>query len=47
MKIALCLSGQSRFLEQAYDEIIHPYLLKNNQVDVFIHSWSVGESLIG
>tara|TARA_R110000796_G_scaffold162661_1_gene279637 strand:- start:2122 stop:2805 length:684 start_codon:yes stop_codon:yes gene_type:complete len=46
MKIALCLSGQSRFLEKAYNEVIYPYLLNNNQVDVFIHSWSVDKEII-
>ena len=47
MKIALCLSGQSRFLEKAYNEVIYPYLLNNNQVDIFIHSWSVDKKLSG
>lgn len=40
MKIALCLSGQPRSYEKAY-EYVHKNLLANNDVDVFWHSWEV------
>jgi hypothetical protein len=47
MRIALCLSGQARFVEQGYREVIYPYILRNNNIDIFIHTWEVPESQIG
>jgi hypothetical protein len=47
LKIALCLSGQARFLEQAYSEVIYPFVLKNNNIDVYIHTCSVDEKQEG
>lgn len=38
MKIALCLSGQPRNVRAGY-ETIYPTLIKNYDVDVFVHSW--------
>jgi hypothetical protein len=35
MKIALCLSGQTRFVNQCHDEVIYPYILENNDIDIF------------
>lgn len=46
MKIALCLSGQTRFVEQCYNEILYPYVLKDNNIDIFIHTWDIDESQI-
>ena len=42
MRIALCLSGQARFVEQGYREVIYPYILQNNSIDIFIHTWDIG-----
>lgn len=41
MKIALCLSGQLRFVERGFNEVIHPYILHDNSIDVFIHAWDI------
>lgn len=38
MKIALCLSGQPRVVEVGYQKLYNT-ILKNNDVDVFIHTW--------
>ena len=38
MKIAICLSGLSRFIEQGYNQISEKILHKYN-VDFFIHTW--------
>jgi hypothetical protein len=38
MKIALCLSGHLRNFEKAYPSLFF-YLIKNYDVDVFIHTW--------
>jgi hypothetical protein len=46
MKTALCLSGQTRFVKQCYDEILYPYILKGNNIDVFIHTWDIDKSQI-
>jgi len=46
MKIALCLSGQTRFVDQGYNEVLYPYILESNNVDVFIHTWDIDESQI-
>lgn len=46
MKIALCLSGQARFVEQGYNEILYPFILKDNEIDVFIHTWDI-QSQVG
>jgi hypothetical protein len=39
MKVALCLSGQARFLEACYYESMKPYILDILHPDVFIHTW--------
>jgi hypothetical protein len=46
MKIALCLSGQARFIEQGYNEVLYPFILKDNEIDIFIHTWDI-QSQIG
>lgn len=46
-KIALCLSGQLRFLEHGYYENILPFILDGNSVDVFIHTWTVDDEQDG
>lgn len=38
MKIALCLSGQPRFIERAYPSI-YDSILAPNSPDVFVHTW--------
>jgi len=38
MKIALCLSGQPRYIEEGY-YFINKYLLNKYDIDVFIHTW--------
>jgi hypothetical protein len=38
MKIALCLSGHMRSFERTYPTLYF-YLLKNHDVDIFIHTW--------
>jgi hypothetical protein len=38
MKVALCLSGQPRFLENAYHGIFKN-LIQPNNADVFFHTW--------
>ena len=38
MKIALCLSGQPRFLDEGYAQI-YKHLLSKYSVDCFIHTW--------
>jgi len=44
MKIALCLSGQPRVVEVGYNKLYNT-ILKNNDVDVFIHTWFDSENL--
>lgn len=44
MKIALCLSGQPRVVEVGYQKLYNT-ILKNNDVDVFIHTWFDPENL--
>jgi len=39
MKVALCLSGQPRFLETCYNNSMKPYILDAFSPDVFIHTW--------
>jgi hypothetical protein len=46
MRIALCLSGQTRFVYQCYKEILYPYVLKDNDIDIFIHTWDIDQSQI-
>jgi hypothetical protein len=46
MKIALCLSGQTRFVEECYSEVLYPFILKDNNVDIFIHTWDIDRSQI-
>jgi hypothetical protein len=38
MKIALCLSGQPRFVEEAYPNIFKT-IIEPNDPDVFLHAW--------
>jgi hypothetical protein len=38
MKIALCLSGQPRSIDSGFNGL-NESILKNNDVDVFIHTW--------
>lgn len=45
MKVALCISGQMRFLESGFQKLNNNLLLPNN-CDVFIHSW-FDEKMIG
>jgi hypothetical protein len=40
MKVALCLSGQARFLETCYYESMKPNLIDDLNPDVFIHTWN-------
>lgn len=47
MKIALCLSGQLRFLQQGYAENIFPFILQGNDIDVFIHTWAIDDEQDG
>ncbi len=42
MKVALCLSGQPRFVEKAFP-YIEDCLLRPNNPDVFIHTWFSSE----
>ena len=42
MKIALCFSGQARSIERGY-EYYKKNLLEENDVDVFFHTWQVGD----
>lgn len=39
MKVALCLSGQPRFVKECYNGI-KQNLIEPNSADVFIHTWS-------
>jgi len=43
MKIALCLSGQARVINQGY-EFVFKNLLDKNDVTVFIHTWESEQS---
>ena len=47
MRVALCLSGQARSVEQTYWTSIKPNILDLGNVDVFIHTWALDESQIG
>ena len=38
MKIALCLSGQPRFLEEGYSQLYN-HLLSRYSIDCFVHTW--------
>ena len=44
MKVALCLSGQPRVVEVEFQKL-NETILKNNDVDVFIHTWFDEENL--
>jgi hypothetical protein len=50
MKIAVCISGQPRFLEEGYKQIYDNIISKYNDVDFFIHTWwqddMIGEQLV-
>lgn len=39
MRIAVCLSGQPRFLDNGYQQIFEKIISKYNDVDFFIHTW--------
>jgi len=45
MRVALCISGQMRFLEKGFQKLKDNLILPNN-CDVFIHSW-FDDSMIG
>lgn len=45
MKVALCLSGQARFLEACYYDSIKPNILDRFHPDVFIHTWDSADSI--
>ena len=47
MKIALCLSGQLRFLQEGYREMILPFILDGNDIDVFVHTWNIDDDQDG
>lgn len=38
MKVAVCMSGQSRFVEECFGSI-HENLIRPNSADVFLHTW--------
>jgi hypothetical protein len=38
MKLAVCFSGDIRFIKECYNNI-YEYILKNNEVDVYAHLW--------
>jgi hypothetical protein len=40
MKVAVCLSGQTRSIEKGYPSILK-YLVEPYQADVFIHTWDL------
>lgn len=46
-KIALCLSGQLRFVREGYNEVINPFVLNENNIDVFIHTWQIEDDQVG
>ena len=37
-KVALCLSGQPRFVQEGY-KTLSKNLVNFNEMDVFVHSW--------
>jgi hypothetical protein len=39
MKIALCFSGQPRFVKQTYQNYLDNLILPNNIEDIFVHCW--------
>ncbi len=39
MKVALCMSGQPRFLDECYESILKNIIEPNNP-DIFLHAWS-------
>ena len=39
MRIAICLSGQPRFLDNGYNQILEKIISKYNDVDFFVHTW--------
>jgi hypothetical protein len=39
MRIAVCISGQPRFLEKGYKQIYDNIISKYDSVDFFIHTW--------
>ena len=44
MKVALCFSGQSRFIEQGYKSL-STNLANFSEMDVFVHTWASAKSL--
>jgi hypothetical protein len=44
MRVAVCLSGQPRFLKECYDGLYNN-LIKSNNADVFMHAWSAEDAL--
>ena len=47
MKIALCLSGQPRFVEEGYNKVHKPFIIGDYEVDTFIHTWAITEEEVG
>jgi len=45
MKIALCLSGQARFLETCFYESMKPNIIDDLNPDVFIHTWDTSDMI--
>jgi len=43
MRVALCLSGQARFLETCYYESMKPNIIDDLNPDVFIHTWDTSD----
>lgn len=39
MKIALCFSGQPRYIRESYENIKEKLLYNGNEVDIFAHFW--------
>jgi len=45
MRVALCLSGQARFLETCYHESMKPNIIDVYHPDVFIHTWDPTDNI--
>ncbi len=47
MRIALCLSGQPRFVSEGYNKVHKPFIKGDYDIDTFIHSWIITKEQIG
>jgi hypothetical protein len=45
MKIALCFSGQPRFVKETYQNYLDNLIIPNNIEDIFVHTWWDAEKL--